>query len=82
MATAEAMGVGTVPVVINTGGQPEIVVDGESGFLWNTKEELIHKTTLLMEDNELRETMAKNGEKRVEVFKKQRFCEEFLQLIS
>ena len=35
ISTVEAMGAGAVPVVINAGGQTEIVADGENGFLWN-----------------------------------------------
>jgi glycosyltransferase involved in cell wall biosynthesis len=36
MVTAEAMGWGCVPVVVNKGGQPEIVEHGRSGYLWDT----------------------------------------------
>jgi hypothetical protein len=34
MTTVEAMSAGAVPVVLNTGGQREIVTHGDDGFLW------------------------------------------------
>jgi glycosyltransferase involved in cell wall biosynthesis len=39
MVTAESMGWGCVPVVVNKGGQPEIVEHGRSGYLWSTLDE-------------------------------------------
>src|SRR3989344_9174247 len=44
ISTVEAMSGGAVPVVINAGGQKEIVEDGKSGYLWNTLEELAKYT--------------------------------------
>ena len=54
VATAEAMAAGCVPVVVNKGGQPEIVQHGVNGFLWNTLEELKEYTTRVARDEELR----------------------------
>ena len=61
IATVEAMAWGCVPVVINRGGQPEIVRHGVDGFLWDTLEELVHYTRLLMEDDELRSKMSESA---------------------
>lgn len=47
ITTVEAMRFGCVPVVINAGGQPEIVQDGVNGFLFADEPELIEKTTKL-----------------------------------
>ena len=44
MTTIEAMNFGCVPIVINKGGQKEIIVDNKNGFLWNTMDELINYT--------------------------------------
>ena len=41
MTTVEAMANGCIPIVVNKGGQKEIVQDCISGFLWNTKEEIL-----------------------------------------
>jgi glycosyltransferase involved in cell wall biosynthesis len=50
MTTAEAMTAGCVPVVVNSGGQREIVAGGVSGTLWTTREELITATLGVMEN--------------------------------
>ena len=41
ITTVEAMSYGCVPVVINAGGQPEVVSHGENGFLFNDEHELL-----------------------------------------
>ena len=61
IVTVEAMSAGCVPVVINKGGQSEIVDHGVSGFLWNTLEEMMDYTAQLKEDNELRQRDGRNG---------------------
>lgn len=82
ISTVEAMGAGAVPVVINAGGQPEIVTEGVNGFLWNTIEELKEKTLLVIHDNKKREELVKNAQKRATMFSKERFCREIYELIT
>ena len=41
LVTVEAMNYGAIPIVVNKGGQREIVVNGKDGYLFNTKEDLI-----------------------------------------
>ena len=53
IVTVEAMSAGAVPVVINKGGQPEIVNPGENGFLWETEKDLAEKTLKIIDDKEL-----------------------------
>src|SRR5439155_7945483 len=53
MATVEAMAAGCVPVVIDKGGQREVVVHGETGFRWSTIEELKDYTLRLVNDEPL-----------------------------
>ena len=38
------MAYGVVPVVINKGGQKEMIEQGVTGYLWNTEEECIERT--------------------------------------
>jgi glycosyltransferase involved in cell wall biosynthesis len=74
ISTVEAMGMGAVPVVINAGGQPEIVCSGETGFLWNTTEELIAQTkTLIAEPKHLQE-MSERARKSADRFSQEAFC--------
>ena len=53
----EAMASGCVPVVSKSGGNPEFLTDGKSGFLiepnQNEKEEFLRKINLLIKDNNL-----------------------------
>jgi glycosyltransferase involved in cell wall biosynthesis len=68
MTTVEAMAAGCVPVVIRKGGQPEIVEDGSSGFLWKTLAELVQHTHQLTSRPELRVSMAAAARARARVF--------------
>lgn len=81
IATAEAMGQGCVPVVINAGGQLEIVEDGNNGFLWNTTDELMQKTKTLIQNVKLQTEMSKESRARVKIFNKERFCEQIEEII-
>jgi len=53
---------GCVPVAIALGGQPEIVEHGDSGFLWQTLEELGERTLQLAEDRGLCERMGRRAQ--------------------
>jgi glycosyltransferase involved in cell wall biosynthesis len=82
ISTVEAMGAGCVPVVINAGGQPEIVTNGENGFLWNTKKELIEKTKQVISNPGLQNTLAKGARERAKDFSEEEFCREITELIN
>lgn len=81
ISTVEAMGAGAVPVVINAGGQKEIVEDNKNGFLWNTLEELKAKTLTLAKNEELLKKLSENAKKDSTKFSKERFCNEINKLI-
>jgi L-malate glycosyltransferase len=81
MSTAEAMAAGCVPVVINRGGQKEIVEHGVTGFLWNTVEELKHYTQVLMRDDQLRLQMSKAAMKSAQRFTRKEFISRFLEFV-
>lgn len=81
ISTVEAMGAGAVPVVINAGGQKEIVDEG-SGFLWNTLDELKIKTRNLIDDESLLEKMSESARKRAQIFAGDRFCQELNKIIK
>jgi len=73
IATVEAMAAGCVPVVINNGGQREIVVHGETGFLWNTLDELVMYTERLATDDALWRRMSAAARERSKMFARERF---------
>lgn len=73
ITTVEAMSAGCVPVVVNLGGQREIVQDRESGILWNTKEELKEMTCSLIDDQKLLERLSQGAQQRSRMFSKEIF---------
>ena len=75
IAAVEAMAAGAVPVVINKGGQPEIVQHGVNGFVWNTLDELKTYTQQLAEDPALRSRMSAAARVRAQDFSRERFVD-------
>lgn len=61
MTTVEAMSAGAVPVVINTGGQAEIVAHGVNGFVWEHLSTLTAYTRRLANDPGLRTTLSQQA---------------------
>ncbi len=81
IATVEAMSYGAVPVVINAGGQPEIVEQNKNGFLWDTEEELIKRTKELVANKTLWKTFSLASEEKAKDFTKEKFCINVQELI-
>jgi glycosyltransferase involved in cell wall biosynthesis len=81
ISTVEAMGAGVVPVVINAGGQKEIVIEGENGFLWNSIKELQSQTLKLIKDESLLNKLSKQAVKSSKEFSAERFYQEVNNLI-
>lgn len=81
ISTVEAMGAGAVPVVINAGGQKEIVMENINGFLWNSLEEFQNKTLELINNQELLNNLSKQAKEDANKFSKERFCEEINSLV-
>ncbi len=82
IATVEAMAAGCVPVVINAGGQKEIVIDGKNGFLWDGVDNLIEKTVSLIQDEKLRKELAQNAILQSQEFSKEKFQQTIQKLIE
>ena len=75
ISTIEAMAAGTVPVVINQGGQPEIVGDAVNGLLWQNQRQLINQTLSLINNEPLRLKLAQGAQKRAKDFSLTKFCQ-------
>ncbi len=82
ISTVEAMGAGAVPVVINAGGQREIVNEGINGFFWDTIEELKAKTLRLVNDDMLLNKLSEKARQSAQGFSKEKFCQAVNSLIS
>jgi glycosyltransferase involved in cell wall biosynthesis len=80
IATVEAMAAGCVPVVIDKGGQQEIVEHGISGFRWRTLDEMTGYTRLLARDHRLLAQMSAAARDRAGDFSRARFLSRFRSL--
>lgn len=81
ISTVEAMGCGVVPVVINAGGQKEIVTEGVNGLLWSTESELVDKTKQVISNPGLQNTLSKGAKVRAQDFSLEKFKEGIEKLI-
>lgn len=81
ISTVEAMAAGCVPVVINKGGQREVVRHGVDGFLWNTLEELKEYTGLLAHDGRMLARMSEAARERAAFFSREEFVKRFQNLL-
>ncbi len=82
ISTVEAMGAGVVPVVVNAGGQKEIVENGKNGFLWDTFSDLTAKTISLINNDRLMKKMSNEAVIRSRYFSGDRFCKEVMNIIE
>ncbi len=82
ISTVEAMGAGVVPVVINAGGQKEIVTDGVDGLLWDSLEELEGKTLNLANDEKLMSNLSEKAKSTARKFSKEKFSETLNEFIN
>lgn len=82
ISTVEAMGAGCVPVVINAGGQKEIVTNGVNGFTWDTLDALKEQTMALIDSPKLLEKLGEQAKKRADDFSLEKFNAELQNLIN
>ncbi|MBI5472076.1 MAG: glycosyltransferase family 4 protein [Ignavibacteriae bacterium] len=82
MSTLEAMSASAIPVVINRGGQKEIVSHGESGYLWESIDELVEHSLILIADHELMTTLQPNVRERFKDFNREHFSQNLLSIIE
>lgn len=81
ISTVEAMASGCIPIVVGVGGQTEIVNEGESGFLWNSLDEWKEKTMVVLKDNNLQLSIAKEAKLRSNLFSKENFCNQIKEVV-
>jgi glycosyltransferase involved in cell wall biosynthesis len=82
ISTVEAMGAGCVPVVINAGGQKEIVTNGKNGYLWDTLTELVSLTSKIIKDEKTWANLSENARSRSSDFNMEKFCKNLNKLIE
>lgn len=82
ISTVEAMAGGCVPVVIKKGGQPEIVEQDKSGYLWETLKDLKKFTLLLVNDADQKKLIATQAIEKAKEFSRENFGENILKIIK
>jgi glycosyltransferase involved in cell wall biosynthesis len=82
MTTVEAMASGCIPVVINLGGQPEIVDQNENGFLWDNPSEMINQTVKLIKDQNLLKSYSQKAIEKSKMFSKNKFFQNIEGIIN
>lgn len=82
ITTVEAMAAGCIPVVINKGGQKEIITDGFNGFLFRSREELENITMGIIEGKVNTERIRKNAIKDCRKFSDIKFEENLISIIK
>lgn len=58
LSMVEGMSQGLIPVVFPVGVAPEIIKNGENGYLVNSEEEMVEKIKVILADNDLRQQLA------------------------
>ncbi len=82
ITTAEAMSAGCIPVVINKGGQKEIIEDGVDGFFFNDLQELSDQTLKIIRDEVDSGKIRKNAVRNCQKFSNSNFEKELLSIIE
>ena len=81
ISTVEAEAAGAVPVVIEKGGQKEIIKDGKNGRLWSTKTQLYEITKNLIKNKGQWQRLSKEAMKDSKRFSQERFIKEYEKII-
>ena len=68
LSLIEGMSQGLVPVIYAVGVAPEIIRNGENGFIISSQEEAVKKVKILLADSDLRNKCAKEAEKTASLF--------------
>ncbi len=82
MSTVEAMQNACAPIVINGGGQREIINHKKNGFRFNSEKDLKKFTLKLIRNENLLKRIQKNAKKDSKKYEKQIFQNHFLKIID
>lgn len=82
ISTLEAMAAGAVPVVINKGGQKEILGRVLLECLWNDEDDCLAKTLELIKNKTTREKLAELAKQRSQLFSKEKFKKILLEMVN
>jgi len=82
ITTVEAMAAGCVPIVINKGGQKEIIKEAENGFIFEDFNELKEKTLWAIKNPGKLTGLRENAKKDASLFSNEVFEKNLLEIIN
>lgn len=82
ITAVEAMASGCVPIVVKKGGLKEIVIDGENGLLWETKQDLVDLTLQLIKSPKKLEKFSFQAIKDSQKFSEKVFCQKIDEIVQ
>ncbi len=82
MTTVEAMSSGSVPVVVNKGGQQQIVDNNNNGILWDTPENLESETLKLIANEKLMKELSIGAQKKSLDYSKEKFIDQINHIVK
>jgi glycosyltransferase involved in cell wall biosynthesis len=74
------MSQGLIPITFDVGVAPEIIRDGENGFLISTVEQAIERARELLANNDKRLAMAEAAKQTAEQFRSSRIADDLQKL--
>ena len=81
ISTVEAQAAGAVPVVIEKGGQKEIVAHNKNGMFWSTKTQLFEATMNLINNKSELSRLSKKAVADCKKFSQENFIKEYEKII-
>ena len=81
MTTVEAMSAACIPIVMNKGGQKEIVQHGVNGFLWDSTDELVRITADVMQGRTETDNLRNEARRRFEDFNREKFDDGIARMV-
>lgn len=82
ISIVEAMAGGCVPIIAAKGAAPELVDDGESGFLWRTVDEWKRQTLAVIADDALRHRLSQRAAERAKRYGRDVFRRTLLDIVD
>lgn len=83
ITTVEAMSHGCIPVVINKGGQKEIIDQGINGYRWDNVKELISYTKTIIDNTDtVNQVLRKNAIDKSRIYDENNFRKNMMSIIK
>jgi glycosyltransferase involved in cell wall biosynthesis len=82
ISPVEAMASGCVPLLVRKGGLKEIITDSIDGYFWDTPQDLLAKTQLLINTRPDLQNLSLAAQKSAKRFSKEIFSQKLLEIIN